>query len=296
MADHLYICGDCPRNCNAQRTFYTSAGFCKAGLLPVINRTAPHFWEEPCISGKNGSGTVFFGGCNLRCVYCQNSEISRSPKGKIYSVTELADKIKYLELTGVHNINLVTPTHYTYAIVEALKKYKPSVPVVYNCGGYESVKTLKRLEDFVDIYLTDFKYITSASAKRYSKAPDYPETVKAALKEMVDQTGAPVFDNYGMLQKGVIVRHLVLPSNTDESISIIDYLDREYGNKILFSLMHQYYPAGDAEEYPEINRRLTKHEYQKVLNRLLESSLDGFVQDSDSAKATYTPNFDTDSN
>lgn len=296
MADFLYICNDCPRSCNARRTFYTSTGYCKTGLLPVINRAAPHFWEEPCISGKSGSGTVFFGGCNLKCVYCQNSIISRAPKGKVYTVDELIIKIKDLEAMGVHNINLVTPTHYTYAIVEALTKYRPSVPVVYNCGGYESVKTLERLNGLIDIYLTDFKYLCSDTAKRYSKAPDYPEMVKAALKEMLKQTGTPVFGRDGMLRKGVIVRHLVLPSNTDESIKIIDYLDREYGNKILFSLMHQYYPAGDAQEYPEINRRLTKHEYKKVLNRLFESSLDGFVQDSDSAKASYTPKFDTDSN
>ena len=295
MTDFSYMCNDCPRNCNAYRTFSEGNGFCRAGLLPVINRVAPHFWEEPCISGKNGSGTVFFGGCNLKCVYCQNSVISRTPKGKKYTVDELTEQIKKLEDMGVHNINLVTPTHYTYAITQALTKYKPSVPIVYNCGGYESAITLKKLEGLVDIYLTDFKYISSDIAKRYSKAPDYPEKVKSALKEMLRQTGAPVFDSECMMQKGVIVRHLVLPSNTDESIRIIDYLDREYGDDILFSLMHQYYPAGEAKEYPEINRRITKREYEKVLDKLLNSSLDGFVQDSDSAKASYTPKFDTDS-
>ncbi len=295
MADFSYICNDCPRNCNALRTLQEGYGFCRAGLLPVINRAAPHFWEEPCISGKNGSGTVFFGGCNLKCVYCQNSEISRTPTGKAYTVDKLINQIKRLEEMGVHNINLVTPTHYTYAITQALTKYKPYVPVVYNCGGYESAETLKKLEGLVDIYLTDFKYLSSDVAKKYSKAPDYPQVIMFALKEMVRQTGEPLINGDGIMQKGVIVRHLVLPSNTDESKRIIEYLDREYGDKILFSLMHQYYPAGEAEKYPELNRRITKQEYEAVLNKLFDSSLDGFVQDSDSAKASYTPEFDTDS-
>lgn len=287
-----YYCSDCPRNCNALRTETEGSGFCSAGLNPVIAKAYPHLWEEPCISGSKGSGTIFFSGCVLKCVYCQNCKISRKPLGKTHTPDGLIDIVKSLEQQGVHNINLVTPTHYTDAIIKAFSKYKPSIPVVYNCGGYESVDTLKKLNGIIDIYMPDFKYYYSDTAIKYSKANNYKEIAVNAIYEMLRQTGNPVFDDNGILLKGTIVRHLILPGHTDESIKILELLDLHFSTDILISLMHQYCPAGDAHKFPNLNRKLSVNEYNKILDRLFELSLDGFVQESSSAKECYTPDFD----
>lgn len=262
------------------------------GLNPVIARVSPHYWEEPCISGSNGSGAVFFSGCALRCVYCQNYEISWKNKGKEVTAIQLARYYKNLEGSGVHNINLVNPTHFTDAIIESFKVYRPKVPVVYNCGGYENVETLKKLEGYIDIYLPDFKYFDDSIALKYSSAPNYCETAKNAVKEMVRQCGEPKLDFNGLMTRGVIVRHLVLPSNTKNSINVLKLLKKEFGDSIFVSLMAQYTPWGEKEKFPELCRKITNREYQKVLAFLEELDFKGFVQQRTSAEKDYIPDFD----
>ena len=295
MEEKIRVCSLCPRNCNAVRYADRGEGYCRCGYLPKIARAAPHFWEEPCISGTKGSGTIFFSGCVLSCVFCQNEKISVGHSGKIITKDELIDYVKKLEDMGVHNINLVSPTPYIDSIIEAFTKYKPSVPVVYNTGGYEKAETIRRLDGIVDIYLPDLKYIRSELSAKYSGAKDYFAYASSALKEMVRQTGSPVFDENGIMQRGTIVRHLILPKNTKNSIEVLHYLDSEYGENILISLMGQYVPLGKAEKYPEINRCITPREYDKVLSVLEELSLDGFAQELDSANKDYVPDFDLSS-
>ncbi len=291
MPEYIGKCTSCPRNCGAERFGEYGKGYCKMGALPKISRAAPHMWEEPCISGKNGSGTIFFTGCVLSCVFCQNYSISSENKGKVITVDELIGHIKRLEDMGVHNINLVSPTPYIESIIEAFTKYRPSVPVVYNTGGYEKAETLRLLEGIVDIYLPDLKYISPEKSRKYSLAENYSEYACEAIKEMVRQTGSPEFFEDGMMKKGTIVRHLILPSNTKNSIEVIRYLDRTFGDKILVSLMGQYVPEGRAKEFPEINRTITAREYEKVLDVLGQTSLDGFAQELDSAMSKYIPDF-----
>ena len=288
----MMICRSCPRECGAERFDDRGKGCCRQGILPKVARIAPHFWEEPCISGKNGSGAVFFSGCVMSCVFCQNSKISTGGYGKILTVRELSEHIKRLEDMGVHNINLVSPTPYIDSIIECFEMYKPSIPIVYNTGGYEKVETLKRLEGIVDIYLRDMKYAREDIAKKYSNAEDYPETALKAISEMVRQTGKPEFDDSGMMKKGTIVRHLILPQNTKNSMRVLDMLKENFGDTILVSLMAQYVPLGNAERFPEINRKITSREYSKVLGYFEETGLDGFVQELTSAKKDYVPEFD----
>lgn len=285
-------CTLCPRQCHARREEKSGSGFCKAGSLPRVCRIAPHMWEEPCISGKNGSGTIFFSGCTLRCVFCQNYEISRENVGRVMTIEELADSFRSLEAQGVHNINLVSPTPYIDSIIKAFEIYRPSVPVVYNTGGYEKAETIRRLDGIIDIYLPDMKYIRSDVSGKYSKAGNYFEYADAALREMVLQTGKPVFDNDGMMLRGTIVRHLILPQNTRNSMEVLRYLNDNFGTDILVSLMGQYTPVADAPDYPEINRRITSREYNKVLAFLDGLELDGFAQHLDSAREDYIPEFD----
>ena len=228
----------------------------------------------------------------MSCVFCQNSKISTGGYGKIISVKELSERIKRLEDMGVHNINLVSPTPYIESIIECFEMYKPKIPIVYNTGGYEKVETLKRLEGIVDIYLPDMKYAKGEMAKKYSNAEDYPETALKAISEMVRQTGKPEFDENGMMKKGVIVRHLILPQNTKNSIKVLDLLKENFKDEILVSLMAQYTPLGNAEKFPEINRKITSREYAKVLEYFEETGLDGFVQELSSAKKDYVPEFD----
>ena len=286
------ICNLCPRKCNACRTEHQGNGFCGAGTLPVVARVAPHFGEEPCISGTKGSGTVFFSGCTLKCVYCQNYEISDGHKGRAVTPKELADCYKRLEQQGVHNINLVTADHYVNAVAESLDIYKPSVPVVYNCSGYTSPKTLSILDGLVDIYLPDFKYSDDALAIKYSSAPNYVNTAAAAIKEMIFQVGTPVIDEDGMMKKGVIVRHLILPSHTKNSLGVLDIIKRSYDKQVLVSLMCQYVPVNKAHDFPKINRTITRREYDKVKSELYALGLDGFTQDLTSASTDFIPDWD----
>ena len=259
-------------------------------LLPKVARADLHFWEEPIISGKNGSGAVFFSGCSLDCVYCQNYQISHCGKGTLISYEKLAEIFYKLEQKGAHNINLVSPSHYVLAIKEALKIYRPKIPIVYNSSGYDNVNSLKILEGDIDIFLLDLKYLSSDRAKKYSNTPDYPENAIKALKEAYRQQGECIIQN-GIMKKGVIVRHLLLPQGTREAISIFDFV-KENMPKAYFSIMSQYIPYANAKDFPEINRKVTKREYEKVLNYIIDSNFKNvFIQERESAKEGYIPDF-----
>ena len=281
-------CNLCPRRCGADRAS-GETGFCGAPALPVIARAARHDWEEPCISGVNGSGAMFFSGCNLGCVYCQNREISRSIKGKSLNAMELRDLFKRLRDTGVHNLNLVTATPYADTVAEALEE-PLGIPVVWNCGGYESLETLKMLEGKIDIWLPDMKYADDALARKYSAAPDYFRIADAAIREMYRQAGDYVLDEDGILQRGVVVRHLVLPGKLDNSKDVLEWFDAAFGKgRALLSLMAQYTPNGVGGP----TRRLTQAEFQEVADYLYMLDIrDGFVQEVSSAKEEYIPAFD----
>ncbi|WP_294836746.1 radical SAM protein [uncultured Eubacterium sp.] len=284
------ICNACPRGCNVDRE--VSFGYCKSPEKFKLARASLHYWEEPCISGKNGSGAIFFSGCNLGCVFCQNYEISHGCKGVEVSDDDLVRIMKRLVDEGANNINFVNPTHYSLQLLRVLEKYKPPVPIVYNTSGYDSVETLKMLDGAVDIYLPDFKYIRPDKALKYSKAENYPQVVEEALAEMKRQVGDDVFDENGIMQRGMIIRHLVLPSNTNSSISVLDYLAENFGDTYI-SVMAQYVPCGDLTEYKEINRRLTQREYDKVVNHIFDLGLQKiFVQELESAVTDYIPDFD----
>lgn len=283
------ICNICPRKCNVNRD--ESVGFCKSPLQFKVARAALHYWEEPCLSGKNGSGAVFFSGCNLKCVFCQNFEISRDNKGVVISEEKLIEIFENLIAEGAENINLVNPTHYAPMIAEVLKKWKSPVPILYNSSGYESVETLKLLDGLIDIYLPDFKYIREDKALRYSKAKDYPKVAMDALFEMKRQVGEDVFDGE-IMKHGMIIRHLILPQNTNSSLKIIDYISENLPDTYI-SLMAQYTPCTDLSDYSEINRKITKREYEKVVNYALDKGLSKvFIQDMNSASSDYIPSFD----
>lgn len=284
------ICNQCPRRCNVDRE--NALGYCKAPNAYKLARASLHFWEEPCISGKSGSGAVFFSGCNLGCVFCQNYEISHKCKGVEVSEERLIRIFEHLVDEGANNINLVNPTHYAVQLTNTLKKYKPPVPVVYNTSGYDSVDTLKLLDGLVDIYLPDFKYIRNDKASRYSRAEDYPQFAMPALTEMKRQVGNDVFDENGIMKRGMIIRHLVLPGNTNSAIQALDYLAENFGDTYI-SVMAQYVPCTDLSEYKEINRKITKREYDKVVNHILELGLEKvFLQKLESATEDYIPDFD----
>lgn len=287
------ICNLCPRQCGAVRTEHIGEGFCQMGTLPVVARVAPHYGEEPCISGTRGSGTVFFSGCTMRCLYCQNYEISAQPRGETLTPYELSECYRKLEDAGCHNINLVTADHFAEAVAQSFAIYRPSIPVVYNCSGYTSPRILTLLDGIVDIYLPDFKYASDALSVKLSQAPNYVATATAAIKEMLFQTSEPVFDDDGMMQKGVIVRHLVLPAHTRNSIAVIELLEREFGSQILLSLMCQYITWGKAKGDPKLGRTITRREYDKVKRALFLSGMDGFTQDLSAATAEYIPDWNT---
>ena len=286
------LCNQCPRKCNAIRTdTYNIGGFCDMPHKAVVARAALHFWEEPSISGKNGSGTVFFSGCSLHCVFCQNSDISTNNKGKPISSTELSEIFKKLENQGAHNINLVTPTHFSDVIIKALDIYKPSIPIVYNSSGYESVESLQKLKDYIDVYLLDFKYIDAEKARLYSNAPDYPNVCKSALLEAYRQQGECLFKN-GIIQKGLIIRHLLMPQATKDAISIFDWV-RENTPNAYFSIMSQYIPLGQALNMSVINRTVTAREYNKVVDYIANSNFENcYIQERSSADKNYIPDFD----
>lgn len=289
-------CRLCPRRCGALR-IEGRMGFCGETDRLRVARAALHFWEEPCISGEKGSGTVFFTGCTLRCVYCQNHQISGGGVGKEISVERLAEIFLELKEQGANNINLVTPTHFVPQIVAALEMAKQrgmDLPVVYNTSGYERIETLKRLEGYVDVYLPDFKYLDSRHAKRYSMAEDYPEVAKRALAEMVRQTGTPVFDEQGRMQKGVIVRHLLLPGCLNDAKKIVAYLHETYGNQIYMSLMSQYTPLDtlDREKYPELAKTVSKKAYDWLVEYAIALGVEqAFIQEGDVAKESFIPSF-----
>lgn len=286
------ICQLCPRRCGALRTETEGKGYCRMPALPVLARAALHQWEEPPISGTRGSGTIFFSGCPLGCVFCQNEEISHRDVGKPVTVQRLRQICMELVDQGAHNINFVTPTHYSHILGQVLDTPLP-VPVVFNSGGYDSVSTLKSLEGKIDIYLPDLKYMDSAPAGRYSAAPDYPAVAAAAIREMVRQVGPCVFDENGLLKKGVIIRHLVLPGQAEGAKQVMDWVAREFPKgTVLFSLMSQYTPYGRADQFPEIDRKLRRGEIRAVQDYMDALGLDGFTQERTSAKREYTPPFD----
>lgn len=285
-------CTLCPRRCGADRT--KVRGRCGQTATLYAARASLYMWEEPCISGKNGSGTVFFSGCPLGCVYCQNSDIASSRAGVPIDANRLAEIFLELQDRGAHNINLVTPTHFAPHIIRALDMASElKIPVLYNTSGYETVETLRMLDGYVDIYLPDFKYMDARIAEKYSCAPDYPETAKAALSEMTRQTGACEFDADGMLRRGTIVRHLVLPGYTQNSRDVIEYLYNTYGNDIYMSIMSQYTPMPRAADYPEINRRVTDGEYDALVDFAAGIGVENaFVQEGASSSESFIPVFD----
>lgn len=259
-------------------------------------RAALHMWEEPCISGKKGSGAVFFSGCGLRCCFCQNRDIAIGKSGLEITEDRLAEIFLELQEQGAANLNLVTGAHYVPQIIAALDLAREQglrLPVVYNSSGYEKVETVKMLEGYVEVYLPDYKYAESNLAEKYSRAEDYPETAAAAIAEMVRQTGPAVFDEEGYMRRGTIVRNLILPGHTRNSIKVLEYLHRTYGNQIYISIMNQYTPVFEQKEFKELNRRVTQREYEKVLNAALELGIEnGFFQDGETARESFIPAFD----
>lgn len=286
-------CAACPHNCGAKRNLLEGDGFCQMGVMPKVARVGPHYWEEPCISGSKGSGAIFFSGCTLKCVFCQNYEISANHVGVHITPDQLANCYRNLEKQGVHNINLVSASHYIDAVVESFKIYKPKIPVLYNTSGYESVESLRRLDGYIDIYLPDFKYSDNRLAMKYSGAYNYSLVTLRAIKEMVRQTGKITYDENGIIQKGTIVRLLVLPNHTKDAKAILDTIKYNFGNKILVSIMSQYMPMGEAYKYPEINRKITEKEYDEVVDHAIDLDMDGFVQELSAADEEFVPNFDS---
>lgn len=293
MYEELKECSLCPRECKADRT--KKMGYCGCGSSIRVARAALHFWEEPCISGENGSGTVFFCGCTLKCCYCQNFEISHQNIGKAISVNRLSEIFLELQDEGAHNINLVTPAQYLPMILDALDmvKYKLYIPIVYNCGGYEKTDSINRLKGYVDIYLPDLKYYNDDTAVKYSKADGYFGIASKAIEEMIKQVGKPLLDGSGIMKKGVIIRHLVLPGHRKESMDILKWLkDTFEEGSFMLSLMSQYIPSYKSSDYKEINRKITAFEYESVVDEAVRLGLaDGYMQDRKSASGEYTPPF-----
>ncbi|MGN1423056.1 MAG: radical SAM protein [Oscillospiraceae bacterium] len=289
-------CTLCPRMCGADRDNKT--GFCGMGSTLRAARASLHRWEEPCISGTAGSGAVFFSGCVMRCVFCQNYDISALRGGADITGSRLAEIFLELWGKGAHNINLVNPTHFVTQIIPAIEQARAAglnIPIVYNSGGYERVETLKMLEGYVDIYLPDIKYFDDGAAVRLSAAPNYFETAMAAVEEMVRQTGAPQLDENGIMRRGTIVRHLVLPNMYKDSVEVIRRVGERFGGRILFSLMSQYTPFGRVKTDPEfekMRRRITTFEYNKALDAVIEAGLEGYMQEKSSAREEFTPEFD----
>lgn len=286
------ICNACPRKCNVERNIGEfSRGFCKMPYNAVLARASLHLWEEPVISGERGSGAIFFSGCNIRCVFCQNFEISHENFGKQVSKSEFIDIVKRLENQGAHTINLVNPTHFVPFIKEVFSEYKPSVPVVYNTGGYDDVESIRSLDGLIDVYLPDLKYFDSDVSKKYSNAENYFEKASKAVLEMQKQAGKSLIKD-GIMQKGLIIRHLVLPKNTDQSIKILRWIKDNLPIDTYISLMSQYVPYVKTE-YKELNRRIVTAEYQKVIDEFEHLGFEnGFMQERSSAQTDFIPKFD----
>lgn len=289
-------CNLCPRKCNADRA-NGIPGYCGETASIRAARASLHMWEEPCISGKTGSGTVFFSGCPLKCVFCQNNTIATNQTGKTISESRLAEIFLELQEKGACNINLVTPTHFVPQIVSALNMAKSqglSIPIVYNTGSYENADTLRFLEGLVDIYLPDLKYFSSTLSSRYSNAPDYFTVACTAIAEMFRQVGTPVFDeNTGLMKRGVIVRHLLLPTCLEDSKKVMDYLYNTYKNDIYVSIMSQYTPMGQFDNMPELNRKVFRREYDSLVDYCVNLGIEnGFIQEEDVASDSFIPPFD----
>lgn len=296
LAQLMTDCTLCPRNCHADR-IQGHAGYCGRSDRLFAARAALHFWEEPCISGNNGSGTVFFSGCNLRCIFCQNHNIAIGETGKEISLTHLSEIFLELQEKGAHNINLVTPSHYIPQICIALDKARLqglSIPVVYNTGSYEKTESLRYLEGLVDIYLPDFKYYASELSQAYSHAPDYFAVASKAIEEMYRQVGKPVFNpETGLMQSGIIVRHLLLPGQTKDSKKLLRYLYETYKNDIYVSIMNQYTPMPHMAEDERLNRTVSSEEYGRILRFAEMLGIEnGFIQEGETAKESFIPPFD----
>ena len=294
----MKMCTLCPRNCAVDRAG-GERGICGQTTEIKVARAALHFWEEPCISGEMGSGAVFFSGCALHCVFCQNENIANGTAGKVISTERLGEIFLELQEKGANNINLVTPGHFVPQIVKALDQARReglTLPVVYNTSSYETVDTIKMLEGYVDIYLPDFKYMSPVLSKKYSHAPDYAEVAKAAIAEMVRQTGKAVFvngDEDNLILSGTIVRHLTLPGCMADSMQILKYLHETYGDMIYISIMNQFTPLSNLEKYPELNRRITDEEYETLVDYAIDIGIEnGFIQEGDTAEESFIPAFD----
>lgn len=292
----MKTCTVCPRGCNVDRD-NNKIGYCGETSLIRVARTSLHKWEEPCITGEHGSGTVFFSGCNLKCIFCQNHNIADSSVGQIFTAEGLADAFLRLQEKKASNINLVTAGHFVEQIVPAIRLAKEKglmIPIVYNSSAYETVEALQKLDGLVDVYLPDCKFFNRELSQSYAKAGDYFEVAKAAIAEMIRQVGEPVFDEQsGNMIRGVIVRHLVLPGHTKDSMEILKYLYTTYKNQIYVSIMNQFTPVIRQEKYVNLNRRLTKREYQKVLDYAIELGVENaFVQEGETAKESFIPEFD----
>ena len=291
----LEECQLCPHRCKANRSV-GSKGICKCDNTIKIALASVHHYEEPCLSKKNGSGTIFFTNCNLNCIYCQNYEISQQEKGKVITIEALAQIMLKQQEKGVNNINLVTPTMYAYQIIEAIKIAKKNglnIPIVYNTNGYENVQTIKALEGYIDIYLPDLKYYANDLAKKYSKVNNYFTIATQAIKEMYNQVGKAKFNDEGIMQKGVIIRHLVLPNHIQNTKHVLKWIKENMPEDILVSIMAQYFPTYKAKEDELINRKLTKKEYREIENYLYTLDLEnGYIQELGEHEEEYVPNFD----
>ena len=290
----LESCTVCARNCSVNRAD-GNLGFCKSGASIKLAKAYGHMWEEPCISGKNGSGTVFFSNCNLRCVFCQNHDISQENIGKEVSINRLSEIFLEQQARGFHNINLVNPTHYIPQIISALDIAKAkglSIPVVYNSNGYENIESIKKLKGYVDVYIPDLKYFNDKYAIKYSKAPNYFNIASNAILEMVNQVGECEFDNEGIMTKGVIIRHLMLPGLLFDSKKVVDYIYKTFGDKVYLSLMNQYTPMFKAKDYPEINKPLNPKHYDSLIDHCIDLGYkNAFIQESGTNNTTYVPDF-----
>lgn len=283
-------CFACPRQCGVRRD--SSLGYCKSKGLRIA-RFGLHYWEEPCISGKEGSGTIFFSGCSLRCIYCQNYEVSQKSKGYDISTSELVDIFKKLEDMGANNINLVTPTHYIDYIIKALDIYRPNIPICYNTGGYESVESIKRLANYVDIFLVDFKYMDSNLALEFSKAKDYPQVAMSAIQEMKKNVPQDIFNEKGIMTKGIIVRHLVLPECLQNSKNVLLWIEKNLGKDTIVSIMSQYTPFGKAVGHNKIGRKLKPVEYKIIVSFAEKLGLEkAYIQEGSSADECFIPEFE----
>ncbi|MDO4743149.1 MAG: radical SAM protein [bacterium] len=292
--DLLQNCTLCPRECGVNRK-KGSVGYCGMTDTLVVARAAAHMWEEPCISGSNGSGTVFFSGCSLGCCFCQNYNISKKLKGKQISIPQLAEIFLQLQQDGVHNINLVTPSHFSVQIISALdiaRKRGLKIPVIYNSSGYDSVETLRLLQGYIDVFLPDFKYFSPELSMKYSACKDYFEYASKAIAEMIRQVGQPKFSG-GLITRGVIVRHLLLPGCLEDSKNVIKFLSDNFKDQIFISIMSQYTPVVKQQVNTELNRRVTAAEYNELIDYAISLGIEnGFVQDGKSADKSFIPDFD----